>query len=258
MMTESFAEDALSRDGFLGGRLRLRQPCKGYRAGVDPVLLAASVPARSGERVLDLGCGAGAAMLCLGARVPDLCLVGVEIQPAYAVLARRNAAENGIPAVVHVADLSALPAPLRQAEFDHVIANPPYFRAGAHSRAHDEGRALALGGGGQELGAWVEAAARRLAVRGYFHVIQRVARLPELLAACAQARLGSVELLPLSARMGREPELAILRARKGGRAAFRLHSPLVLHEGERRTSREDYRPQIMTVLRDGAPLPWPQ
>nr|WP_076650052.1 methyltransferase [Pontibaca methylaminivorans] len=255
-MIESFAEDALSRDGFLGGRLRLRQPCKGYRAGADPVLLAASIPARSGERVLDLGCGAGAAMLCLGARVPDLCLVGVEIQPAYAALARRNAAENGIPAMVHVADLSALPAPLRQAEFDHVIANPPYFRAGAHSRARDEGRALALGGG-EELGAWVAAAARRLAARGCFHVIQRVARLPELLAACAQARLGSVELLPLSARAGREPELAILRARKGGRAAFRQHWPLVLHEGTHRTSREDYRPDIAAVLRDGAPLPWP-
>ncbi len=95
-------------------------------------------------------------------------------------------------------------------------------------------------------------------MRGYFHVIQRVARLPELLAACAQARLDSVELLPLSARAGREPELAILRARKGGRAAFRLHWPLVLHQGAHCTGREDYRPDIAAVLRDGAALPWPE
>jgi tRNA1Val (adenine37-N6)-methyltransferase len=42
-------------DAFLGGRITLEQPTKGYRAGVDPVLLAASVPARAGQSVLELG-----------------------------------------------------------------------------------------------------------------------------------------------------------------------------------------------------------
>ncbi|MCO4829001.1 MAG: methyltransferase, partial [Lentibacter algarum] len=59
----------LTHDAFLGGRLKLWQPKQGYRAGVDPVLLAASIAAKAGESVLDLGCGAGAAALCLGRRV---------------------------------------------------------------------------------------------------------------------------------------------------------------------------------------------
>ena len=70
--------------------VRLGSRGAGYRAGVDPVLLAASVPARAGQSVLDLGCGAGVAALCLAARVPGL-LAGLEVQPAYAALARRNA-----------------------------------------------------------------------------------------------------------------------------------------------------------------------
>ncbi|MFZ2468854.1 MAG: methyltransferase, partial [Parvibaculum sedimenti] len=41
-------EGAFTDDGFLGGRLQLLQPAKGYRAGIDAVLLAASVPARHG------------------------------------------------------------------------------------------------------------------------------------------------------------------------------------------------------------------
>ena len=57
-------------DAFLGGRLVLRQPARGYRAGADAVMLAAACSARAGERVLELGCGAGAALFCLGARVP--------------------------------------------------------------------------------------------------------------------------------------------------------------------------------------------
>ena len=51
--------------------------------------VAASVPARAGQSVLDLGCGVGAVALCLGARVPGLTLTGVERQPDYAALAQR-------------------------------------------------------------------------------------------------------------------------------------------------------------------------
>lgn len=251
-----FAEDDLSRDGFLGGRIALMQPRKGYRAGVDPVLLAAAVPARAGQAVLELGCGAGAAILSLGARVPELALTGVELQPGYADLARRNAAENALRLEVICADLAEMPADLRQRQFDHVIANPPYYRAGAHTAAGDSGRATALGGA-TPLEAWIEAAARRLAPRGLLHAIQRADRLPELLAGCA-GRLGSVEVLPLAARQGRAPDLVILRARKGGRAAFRLHAPLILHRGAQHLCDGDsYRSEIAQVLREGAALPWP-
>ena len=251
-----FADSELSCNGFLGGRVQLWQPVQGYRAGVDPVLLAAAVPAKPGEAVLELGCGAGQALLCLGARVPGLSLAGVELQPPYAALARRNAAANGQDIEVIEADFSALPEGLKQRQFHHVIANPPYFKAGAHSQARDTGRQVALGEG-TPLADWIGTAARRLAPKGYLHMIQRADRLPDMLAGCSGA-LGSVEVLPLAPRTGRASELVILRARKGGRADFRLHAPLILHEGTRHErDGESYLPQIRAVLRDGAALPWP-
>ena len=137
-----FAEDQLSDDKFLCGRLRLLQPVKGYRAATDPVLLAAACPARPGESVLDLGCGAGAAALCLGWRVPDLALAGLEVQPDYADLARRNAKRNGIALEVHEGDITRMPPALRR-DFDHVIANPPYYPPGG-SPSPITGRARAM------------------------------------------------------------------------------------------------------------------
>ena len=100
-----FTEDQLSDDKFIGGRLHLWQPLRGYRAATDPVFLAAACPAAAGESVLDLGCGAGAAALCLAVRVPEVVLSGLEVQPDYAMLARRNAERNGIVMDVVEGDL---------------------------------------------------------------------------------------------------------------------------------------------------------
>ncbi|MFG6590425.1 tRNA1(Val) (adenine(37)-N6)-methyltransferase [Sulfitobacter sp. 1A12157] len=250
-----FAEDDLTCDAFLGGKLHLWQPRRGrgYRAGVDPVLLAASIEAEAGQSVLELGCGAGAAVLCLGARVPGLTLTGCELQPAYAELARRN---GGAALEVVEADLTEMPLHLRQRQFDHVLANPPYFDRAASVQSRDPGRETALGEA-TPLRQWVRTAARRLRPKGQAHFIHRAERLPEILAALPH-EMGSVEVLPLASRAGRMPELILLRARKNGRGAFRLYHSFVMHRGARHEGDGDsYVPEIEAVLRRGAPLVYP-
>lgn len=247
-------DEALSRDAFLGGALQVWQPRRGYRAGVDPVLLAAAVPAMAGQTVLELGCGVGVASLCLAVRVPGLRLHGVEIQEDYAELARRNALENKAPLTVTTADLRALPDDLRMQSFDHVLMNPPYFDRETGTGSDDPGRDTALGGD-TPLADWLDIAARRLGPKGVLTLIQRVARLPEVLTGLS-GRLGSVIVLPLAPRIGAAAELFILQARKSGRTPFRLAPQLVLHEGiEHDRDGESYSNLVTGILRHGAALP---
>ena len=246
-----FADDQLSDDKFLCGKLRLLQPLKGYRAATDPVLLAAACPAQPGDTVLDLGCGAGAAALCLGFRVPGLTLAGLELQPDYADLARRNAQRNGIALQVHEGDIASMPAALRH-DFDHVIANPPYYPPGG-SPSPVAGRARAMQVD-TPLADWVSAATRRLRPGGWLTLICGADGLPQVLAALG-TKLGSAAVLPLQPREGRPAPRILLQARKGGRAPFRLLAPFVIHAGlEHDGDRESYTPQANAVLRDGADL----
>lgn len=248
----AFTEAELTRDAFLGGRIAVHQPRHGFRAAVDAVLLAAAVPAQAGERVLELGCGAGVASLCLGARVSGLQQTGLELQPAYAALARRNAAGNGQRLEVIEGDVAAPPAALRGRGFEHVLCNPPWFRPGTGTAATDAGRETALREAAP-LAAWTDLAARRLVPGGRLTLIHETARLPEVLAAL-DARLGSLVVLPLLPRAGRPANRFLLAARKGGRAAFRLLAPLVLHSGAAHRDGGDFTPEAEAVLRKGAAL----
>jgi len=75
--------------------LSIIQPRAGHRVGGDAVFLAAAVPAKAGERVLEAGTGVGVAGLCLLARVPELNVTAVEIDAELCALAKSNAARNG-------------------------------------------------------------------------------------------------------------------------------------------------------------------
>src|ERR1700749_1851765 len=112
----------------LGGRVSYRQPASGFRSGIEPILLAASIPARAGEHVLEAGTGAGAALLCLTARVPGVYATGVEMDAEMANLAAANAETNGFSGIGIVRE--RIESAVLPRLFDHAIANPPYHQPG--------------------------------------------------------------------------------------------------------------------------------
>lgn len=247
----STSDSEFTTDAFLGGRLTLRQPRHGYRAGVDPILLASSVPARTGQSVLDLGCGVGAAMLALGRRVEGLELVGLELQPSYAELARENARLNWFEAWIVNGDATDPPFEVKARRFDHVISNPPYFAAGGGTAAADAGRETALRETAP-LDAWIDAGSRRLLPRGTMSVIQRADRLPALLSAMVP-RLGTLRIRPIQPRAGEMAHLVIVHGVKGGRGRAVLDAPIPVHvEISDRDSAGSYTSRIRAVLRDAA------
>lgn len=229
----------------LGGRVRYAQPRSGFRSGIEPVLLAATIPARSGQVVIEGGCGAGAGLLCLHARVPGTVLYGVEKDPCLTTLAEANASANDCPTHVIAADL--LHATLPGA--DHAFSNPPYHQ-GRGTLPTDADRRAAKHARSGLISAWVRALAVPLRHLGTLTLIVTASAAPEAIDAMAQADCPAIALLPLWPRVGVAAKLVIVRGVRGGRMPFRVLPGVVLHNDS-----SGFTSQIEAVLRDGANLP---
>lgn len=229
----------------LDGRVRHAQPLSGHRTALEPVLLAAAVPARAGERVVEGGTGSGAALLCLAARVPSLRGVGVECDAAMAALTRANAAANGFDIAVLEGDIAEVRL---EGPFDHALANPPWHGTGTPSPVPR--REMAKRGEPGMFALWATRLAAPLRHRGTLTLIIAAAALPDGLAALDAGGCGSAAVLPLWPRVGRPARLILLQGVKGGRGPCRVLPGLVLHEAG-----GGFTPQAEAVLRAGAALP---
>ncbi|MEE8275914.1 MAG: methyltransferase domain-containing protein [Alphaproteobacteria bacterium] len=245
---------ALAEDALLGGRVRLLQPAEGYRAAIDPVFLAAAVPAAGGETVLAVGAGAGAAALCLAARVVDVRVCGIEIAPDLVRLAARSAGLNGLGGRVDftAGDLLRPPARLAAETFDHVMANPPYLPAGRGNPPPDAAKAAAHVEGAAGLEDWLGFCVAMVRPKGSVTLIHRADRLDAVLAAL-RGRAGGIVVFPLwpgGPDAGQRPaKRVIVRALKGAAAPLRLAPGLVLHEAG-----GAFTPEAEAVLRDAGGL----
>ena len=244
--------EAVSEDTLLGGRVRLRQPAEGYRVAIDPVLLAAAVPARPGEHVLEIGAGTGAAALCLASRIEGCIVTGLERDRGLAGLCRENVEANGFERTVDVmvGDLRAPPARLGPASFDHAMANPPWHAETAGPPPRNRQRARAHVEQGADLMHWVRFAATMLRRGGTLTTILTAERLDEHLAAYTASGIGETAVVPLwSKNDGRPAHRVILRGRKDIRGPVSLLPGFVLH-----VSNGSYSPEIEQILRHSGAL----
>jgi tRNA1(Val) A37 N6-methylase TrmN6 len=252
---EASPSSAPTADAFLGGALEVLQPAKGYRAGLDGVLLAAAVAARPGDRVLDVGAGVGVVGLAVARRLPLVRVTLIEREARLAAMARENIVRNALSQRVHIIEADIARPLSENAElagaaesFQHVVANPPYHTEGHGTAAEDPAKAGAHAMPEGSLDRWVRFMAAMARPGGTATLINRADALKEILTSL-DGRFGGAVVLPLHPREGEPASRVLVQAVKGSRAPMELQPGLVLHNSDR-----GFRPQVEAILRGVAAL----
>lgn len=245
----------ITEDGFLGGRLRLRQPSSGHRAGHDAILLAAATAAQPGDRVVDFGAGVGTAGLAVARRVGGVELRLVEINPELAGLATANAASNGIVAETLMLDVTADAAKFARFDLaadsvDVVLMNPPFNDSARQQASPDPVRRMAHQAGPSAMEEWIHAARRVLKPGGRSTLIWRAEGLRDVLTYLSRG-FGSVAVQPVHGKADTPAIRVLVRAIKGGRAPLRIYPGLMLNDAAGMPT-----PEAKAVMTGDAVLPF--
>jgi tRNA1(Val) A37 N6-methylase TrmN6 len=238
---------ALTNDDLIDGKVHLLQPEKGYRVSMDTVMLAAAVPAKPGQRVLEAGTGSAGAALCVAHRCQEVDVVGIELQPSMAALARKNITLNKLDDRMQVVEgcVTTRPEELGLEQFDHVFANPPYLEHGSALRPPTDSKGIAHMDSTAKLKDWVKFCLAMVKKKGTLTFVFRADRLHDLLYLL-QGKAGEVVLCPLWPRVGTPAKRVLVQAKKQLNGVLALSAGIALH-GEV----DRYTPEAEEILRKG-------
>lgn len=238
----------ITRGTLLRGQIHYAQFIHGYRTSLEPILMAAAIPAKSGQSVLEIGCGAGAGLLCLLKRTTGVHGTGIEQDAATAELARHNLRENGWHNTP-ILTASFPEACTSLKSFDHCMANPPWHPRNSSSSPTPR-RDLARRLGTDTLSSWIHGCASILRHKGSLTLSLPATLVAQAITALQKAQFGDITLYPFWPQIGKSARITLIRARLGLRSPSRIMAGMVLHEADGSLTKA-----ARSVLDNAAPLP---
>lgn len=243
----------ITEDSFLGGKLSISQPRKGFRAGLDSVLLAAAINAQSGDKVFEIGSGVGTVLFCLMSRVSGLKSFAIEIMDEYHSLSLLNAKRNKFKAELILGDFLK-EKKLKNESYDHVFFNPPYYSAKDYKTSGNKLLEIANIEYPGMLKKMLSLALKRCKPYGYITLIHRPARISDILSILKDGA-GEIKILPIVSSNSSMSSRVIVRARKSARGETKLLNPLFIYKNSKNLSfQKEYTSEIYKILKNGCGL----
>lgn len=212
----------------LGHGINIYQDTDGYGFTQDSVLLANLAEMNGKDVVLDLGCGSGVLGFLALCKKHVKKVVGVEVQPAVADMAKKSVELNNLGDRFEIitGDVKDYKQILKHGEFSKVLCNPPYFKQVPATDERLQGR--------QETSAtladFVKAGAFSLKYGGEMWIVIKIDRLSELFAALGENRLEPKLMWLVYPKPSLDVDTVIVKAKKGGKVGLETKTLFVMDD----------------------------
>ncbi|MBR3871064.1 MAG: methyltransferase [Clostridia bacterium] len=220
-------------DDLMLGGLKLIQKKKGFKFGVDAVLLADFASCKRGDKVCELGSGSGiVSILCAhhyNARVDAL-----EIMPEYADMASRSVEGNNLEdrVKIYCCDMKNATSVLSPCQYDCVVTNPPYKKLDAGENCAQYDRACSRSELCATLDDVVKAASLLIKNGGKLVMVHRPQRLTDIILTLEKYKFYIKKLRFVASKKGDTPVLLLLEAKQYVKSDMLVLPELILYNDD--------------------------
>ncbi len=220
--------------------LKILQKEKGFRYGMDAVLLADFARAGSRDHVADFGTGTGILPLLLYGRGKGKSFEAFEIQDDMADMASRTMLLNGLEETVHIHCMPVEDAYklIGYGRMDAIVCNPPYGTPGGALQNPDPSKAVARHQGADGMMPFLVSAYKTLRVRGRFFMIYPAQRMLDVMELMDQVKLTPKRLRMVYPSIDKPANLVLIEAQKEAKPLLHQEPPLIVHDTDGQETEE--------------------
>lgn len=213
--------------------LKIIQNKDGFCFGMDSVLLSDfAKEIKRNSTILDMGAGTGILGILLSAKTQETKIVGVEIQPEVAEMAKRSIILNQLQNRIEILceDIKKLKEKYEVGNFDAVVTNPPYKKKGTGGINENEAKLISRHEITTDLEDFISIASYLLKDQGSIYMVHRPERLADILVNLRKYKLEPKNIKFIYPNQEREPNLILIKAIKNARPFLKIEKPIYIYD----------------------------
>lgn len=213
-----------------------------FNFSLDSVVIANFLTInRKTKSITDLGTGNGSIPLILSKRT-NAKIYGIEIQEVSAQLAKKNVEINKLDNQIKIIhdDMNNILNHLNEQSQDAVICNPPFFKLDGNKEQINDMDQLSIARHEItiNLEGIIKTASKILKNRGYFALVHRADRLPEIIGILNRYGLTPKRLQICHGKKDKPGKIITIEALKNSEASLTILPPLICHDMDGKYSKD--------------------
>ncbi len=215
--------------------LKIIQNKEGFCFGIDSVLLSDFAKnIKKDSVVVDIGTGTGIISILLSKKAEIKKIYGIEIQEEVADMAKRSVKLNDLQDKIQIINknIKNIFEEIEPNKIDAIVTNPPYMKLNTGAKNEEIKKLISRHEVECNLEDIIKISYKLLKSKGEFYMVHRAERIVDILYNLRKYKLEPKEIRFIHSKVGKEPNLVLIKAVKDAGEHLIIDTPLVVYNND--------------------------